>query len=292
MNNLNCHVEPKRQLRAETSQPLHISPRDIAENVKLNHEIAKELRKQSSMSCQCSTLASRWLRKPCLTWIPVSSTGMTRMYVLLSILTLLPTLALAEQCTATPDCKSLGYTETSCPDGSGVKCPWNTSLIYCPQCKQKDPCQSCYVGWILNSDMTCSYEKVSGKTPIGVILQQTVTTVGTAIKCQGIAVALSDLSETTTWSNANYQCSSYSASSITGWHLPTKDELLAVYGNKSAVSSGLTAAGGTQFTSDYYWSSSHNTTTNYWIVNPLSGNTNTSNDIVYTNRYVRPLLAF
>ena len=26
-------------------------------------------------------------------------------------------------CTATPDCASLGYTETSCPNG-GVKCPW------------------------------------------------------------------------------------------------------------------------------------------------------------------------
>ena len=87
---------------------------------------------------------SRWLRKSCLTWIPVSSTGMTRMYVLLSILTLLPTLAHAETCTATPDCKSLGYTETSCPDGGGVKCPWNTSLMYCtPQCPSCPTCNSC-----------------------------------------------------------------------------------------------------------------------------------------------------
>ena len=75
--NLNCHVEPKRQLRAETSQPLHISTRDVAENAKLNHEIAEELKKQSSMSCQCPTLASRSNKDSLATWMPVSSTGMT-----------------------------------------------------------------------------------------------------------------------------------------------------------------------------------------------------------------------
>ena len=142
MNNLNCHPED-----IEGSQPLHISPRNIAENAKLNHEIAEELKKQSSMSCQCPTLASRWLRKPYLTWILRSSRSMTRMYVLLSIITLLPTLAQAETCTATPDCASLSYTQSSCPDGGGVKCPWNTSLLYCgkkcPDCPSCPACNSC-----------------------------------------------------------------------------------------------------------------------------------------------------
>ena len=30
-------------------------------------------------------------------------------------------------CTPSPDCTSLGYTETSCPDGAGVKCPWGNT---------------------------------------------------------------------------------------------------------------------------------------------------------------------
>ena len=30
-------------------------------------------------------------------------------------------------CTPSPDCASLGYTETSCPDGAGVKCPWGNA---------------------------------------------------------------------------------------------------------------------------------------------------------------------
>ena len=115
---------------------IYIAAREVAENAKLNHEIAKELRKfktNHQLSSSGLDIVSRWLRIPYLTWIPVSSTGMTRMYVLLSILTLLPTLAHAETCTATPDCKSLGYTETSCPSDNGVKCPWNTSLWHCDQ---------------------------------------------------------------------------------------------------------------------------------------------------------------
>ncbi len=43
--NLKCHVERKRQLRVETSQQIHIASRDIAENAKLNHEIAEEIRR-------------------------------------------------------------------------------------------------------------------------------------------------------------------------------------------------------------------------------------------------------
>ena len=27
-------------------------------------------------------------------------------------------------CTPTPDCEELGYTQSSCPDGNGIKCPW------------------------------------------------------------------------------------------------------------------------------------------------------------------------
>ena len=30
-------------------------------------------------------------------------------------------------CTPSPDCASLGYTESSCPDGAGVKCPWGNA---------------------------------------------------------------------------------------------------------------------------------------------------------------------
>ena len=33
-------------------------------------------------------------------------------------------------CAPAPDCASLGYTASSCPNG-GVKCPWDTNLWFC-----------------------------------------------------------------------------------------------------------------------------------------------------------------
>ena len=41
----------------------------------------------------------------------------------------LPMTAMAQSsnCTPSPDCASLGYTESSCPDGAGVKCPWGNT---------------------------------------------------------------------------------------------------------------------------------------------------------------------
>ena len=297
MNNLNCHVEPKRQLRAETSQPLHISPRDIAEDARFNYEIAEELRKYNpnrQLSClrhpEGVTLASRSNKDSLATWILWSSQRMTRI-VYLTLFSLLPTLALAEQCTVTPDCKPLGYTESSCPDGGGVKCPWNTSLMYCPQCKQKDVCQSCYVGWILNSDMTCSQNKTSGKTPIGVIANQVITSNGATIKCVGMAVALKDIGRMNQ-DSAKSQCRSYSASGMTGWYLPDREELLTIHGNISSVQDGLTKAGGTLFQDIYYWSSSQTCNGYYCVVIPVRGITNYSLDDESDNLYVRPVLAF
>ena len=207
----------------------------------------------------------------------------------LSVTLLSASEAHAETCTASPDCKSLGYTESSCSDG-GVKCPFG-NYWFCGG--KKDVCQSCHVGWILNSDLTCSAEKVSGKTPIGVVIRQTITIVGTVVKCQGVAIALGDLGRLT-WGYANSQCRSYSASGVSGWHLPTKDELLAVYSNINAVSSGLTKAGGAQFNSGYYWSST------YWgwdsgyecyiEIPPNGGFEGWARET--SDNYTRPVLAF
>ena len=48
----------------------------------------------------------------------------TKLFLLIGTsLSLIPTLTFA-QCVATQDCAALGYTETSCSGGSGVKCPF------------------------------------------------------------------------------------------------------------------------------------------------------------------------
>ena len=264
--NLNCHPE-----HVEGSQPLHISSRDVAEDTRLNYELDK------------------WF------WMPYRKGFALRGMTVLFLLACFPSFAQAETCTPTPDCKSLGYTETSCPDG-GVKCPWNTSLMYCDSGGKNNVCQNCFVGRILNSDMTCSQNKVNGKTPIGVVASQTVTNKGATITCVGMAVALHNISFTN-YSDGKSQCNSYSASGVTGWHLPTKEELLTIHGNISSMQSGLTKAGGTQLYSNEYWSSSLYTSNSdgtkyYWIVNPVSGDTLYGRDYVSSSygNYVRPVL--
>ena len=123
-------------------------------------------------------------------------------------------------CTPSPDCASLGYTESSCPDGAGVKCPWGNTWFCTKNCDElgfsytctgtgytggsgetcngkyksctcasgyewkngrcEEPkpewgkcnglAKNCNIGDILYSDGTCSPQKVSGKTPIAVVV--------------------------------------------------------------------------------------------------------------------------
>ena len=164
--------------------------------------------------------------------------------VLGTSLSLIPNLTNA-QCVATQDCASLGYTETSCPDGKGLKCPFGNTFA-CPMsevtfcekygfkhtcsgegdeagsgqiCNGKyafcscadgyewknDKCQkkqtpgkavlgqcngyakNCQLGWLLNSDGTCTENKVSGKTPIGVIVYLSLRGCGQAVSEKQVA---------------------------------------------------------------------------------------------------------
>ena len=69
--------------------------------------------------------------------------------------------ARAEVCIADEDCDNLGYTEDkACTDG--LKCPFGEKW-HCPDKK-------CQIGWILNSDMSCTENVESGKTPIAVVV--------------------------------------------------------------------------------------------------------------------------
>ena len=121
------------------------------------------------------------------------------------------------QCVATQDCATLGYTETSCSGGSGIKCPfgnywacfksdsevcqqygftlsctggqigvgkacngkysectcaagytWNNSSQKC----EYDYKTNCIIGALYYSDGTCSRDKISTKTLLGVVIYE------------------------------------------------------------------------------------------------------------------------
>ena len=89
---------------------------------------------------------------------------MRRMFLMSSVLLTVPFYAgtaEAEVCIAEEDCNNLGYTEDkACTDG--LKCPFGEKW-HCPDKK-------CQIGWILNSDMSCTENVESGKTPIAVVV--------------------------------------------------------------------------------------------------------------------------
>ena len=82
--------------------------------------------------------------------------------------------AAVAQCAVT-DCQQLGYTSLQKCD-NGLKCPFGEYWA-CPKVEEKavfGQCtgyaKNCSIGQILNSDGTCTSDKVSGKTPIGVVV--------------------------------------------------------------------------------------------------------------------------
>ena len=113
------------------------------------------------------------------------------------------------------------------------------------------------------------------------------------VKASGMSfyVAMKDLGRMN-WSSANSQCRNYSFCGNVKGTLPTKDQLLTLYNNKSRVNSLLSTNGGTQLTNNYYWSSTGNGRGSYYIVDMSNGSVgggyNANN---YNNYYVRPVLA-
>ena len=87
---------------------------------------------------------------------------------------------------------------------------------------------------------------------------------------------------TMNWSSANSYCSNLTAEGKSDWYLPSKDQLLTMYNNKSSLQN---TAGFTPFVSSWYWSSTVYSSGNHWIVNFNNGRTNYNFDT--TNYYVR-----
>ena len=274
-------------------------------------------------------------------------------------LSLIPNLTNA-QCVATTDCATLGYTETSCPNGKGLKCPFGNTFA-CPasdksvcekygfkytctgegyaggvgqSCnKQYESCtcaenyewkdgkcekipepilgqctgraKNCKIGQILNNDGSCSNDKVSGKTPIGVVIYIGSDNCGyamTASMIEGSRSIVWSSSDTTTgigsttkwqtaiknfdacantqkiiqqgnssqypaaWAAVNYAPSAAPATKGK-WCLPAPGMLNSLYKNLNAINNTISKLGGTQLTNDneHIWSSSEYNSVNAWV---------------------------
>ena len=208
-------------------------------------------------------------------------------------LVLIPNLLYA-QCAET-DCLKLGYTKLEKCD-NGLKCPFGEYWA-CPKVEEKavlGECtgyaKNCKIADILNSDGTCTTDKISGKSPIGVVIAikdncgwamtaspiesyikwstklvetgiGTTTNLNTAIKnfdaCANTQkiTKLGDSSQyPAAWAAVNYAPNS-SPATKGKWCLPAPGILNSLYKNMKAISNTISKLGGTQmsnFDKRYY----------------------------------------
>ena len=132
----------------------------------------------------------------------------------------------ALDCTASPDCASLGYTMTAadCIDGVKVACPTDTSKVFCKTGVQP---VTCAIGSILGGDQLCYKDKLPDNVkPVGIVFDTT----------NKLAVALTNVnkdgSACDTWS-LMLMCTAYS---------PTKNYNIPEMANCTS-SGGLASCG-------------------------------------------------
>ena len=165
-------------------------------------------------------------------------------------------------------CSGTGYS-----GGSGTACGGKYT---------KCTCASGYE-W---KDGSCQKQTQNGA--VGELYYCNGTVVGVRATTMGFYVAMRDLGQMN-WSSANSQCQSYAFCGNVKGTLPTKDQLLSIYRNKSRVNTLLSTNGGTKMTENGYWSSTASGSIAYSIVDMSGGDSGWS--LMDHESYVRPVLA-
>ena len=223
-------------------------------------------------------------------------------------------------CTPTPNCESLGYKETSCPNGEGVRCPWGNKWACLPE-KQ----EVCDIGSILYSDKSCSQGLYPNKTPIGVVVYIDGKGVAQALSLQeagdwcqwsnGLSSSLPSISEEdvstdsdscknteiilSDGDNRDYPAAwlahkySTEGTSAGDWCLPAVGVFVSYYNNRELIDLVLDMAGGFGLgnSSRFYWSSSKHLSNSVWGTR-FDTSTGLSFSLVTNKRYVRPVIEF
>ncbi len=234
--------------------------------------------------------------------------------------TSLPTLTFA-QCVATQDCVTLGYTETTCNGGKGVKCPFgnkwaclgaNEDEVRDKLCQELgftlictgtgyaggagSACGGKYIQCTCASgyewrDGSCQQQALNGAQ--GDLYYCDGKVVGVKTGNMDFYVALQDFG-LMGWDEANSRCLNYTFCGNKKGVLPTKDQLVAIYNNKSTINSLRLANGGIKLTENYHWSSTYHSDggiygNKYYSVHLASGGANPS--VEGMAFYVLPILA-
>ena len=238
----------------------------------------------------------------------------TKLFLLLGTsLPLIPTLTFA-QCVATQDCETLGYTETSCNGGKGVKCPFGNKWAcfksdseceqqFCDKYGFKYTCTG--AGYSGGSGTACGGKYTACTCTTGYewkdggCQQQALNGAqGDLFYCDGVVVGVKNSSMNfyiamqnlgaMDWTNANSSCLNYRfCNNLTGT-LPSKDQLLLIYDNRQSINTLLSNNKGQSMSVDYYWSSTNGGEGTYYSVSMSTGPVLNLN--MNYSGYVRPIL--
>ena len=223
-------------------------------------------------------------------------------------LSLIPTLTYA-QCVATQDCETLGYTETSCNGGKGVKCPfgnkWACIGISTEECSELGFTYTCSgTGYSGGSGTACngkyttctcasgynwkdgSCQKQILNGPDGDVYKCNGIVVGVKTADMNFYVAMKDLGYMF-WDEANSSCLNYIFCNNIKGTLPTKEQLDILYNNKAQINTLLLANGGNQISEKYHWSSTSDTKY-YYVLDMFNGYTYWH--VGNNDYYARPIL--
>ncbi len=92
------------------------------------------------------------------------------------------------------------------------------------------------------------------------------------------------------WDDGNNACRNYSFCGNIRGILPSKDQLLTIYKNKSQVNSLLSTNGGTKLAEKQYWSSTPGSTNDIHNIVHMSNGSSIAGDNDTSHGYVRPVL--
>ena len=219
------------------------------------------------------------------------------------------------QCVETTNCETLGYTETSCNSGKGVKCPfgnkWACLGVNEEEC-EKSFCNkygftlTCTgTGYAGGAGSACGgkytyctcasgYEWKDGSCQealngaYGDLYYCNGTVVAVKAPDTNFYVAMKDLG-TMIWSDAKSSCKNYYFCGNIKGTLPSENQLVTMYNNKSSLNSLLSINKGTKLTESYYWSSTFDGGSSHYNVNMSNGKVRTYGGD-NSSYYVRPVL--
>ena len=183
--------------------------------------------------------------------------------------------------------------------------------------------QNCSIGQLLNSDGTCTTDKVYGKTPVGIVIAikdncgwaMTASPIATniewstesnstgafqsydwqqAIKDFDVSGNMTKIIQTANGNSRKYPAAyaalNYAPSAAPAtkgkWMLPTAGILGSLYTNLNAIKKTISKIGGTQDTNDkYIWSSTERNASMVWVFIPYAHGAGEQGGLGYGDKY-------